>query len=113
MGIGSRYVNVQVKVQWLFAVRNHFFNQSGGENAWAIQKCDEMNAILDSLPFECEGCGSKYTRKAFPEETLHDEMVCFDCAIKTLTTHVEDLEANREGMVEVSRSEEEAIPTLG
>ena len=105
--VHTRYVNIQVKVGWLLSVRNALAGTSH------TPLSDQITAVLDSLLFECEQCGSKYRRAAFPEETIYGSLQCWDCAIKEGQAHVEDLEANREAMVEVGRSEEEHVPTLG
>jgi hypothetical protein len=103
MGISSTYVNIQVKVGTLMAIRTAL--GSGG-------LADKVTKVLDALTFECDECKRPYHRNAFPEETVNDEFFCWDCALKAGQMHVEDLEANREGMVEPGRSEMDEVPTL-
>jgi hypothetical protein len=106
MSISSSYVNIQIRVGTLQAIRNALIGTSHTPLA------DSITKALNSLLFECEECHSKYPRAAFPEETIYGGIQCWDCAIKEGQTHVEDLEANRESMVEVERSEEEATITI-
>ena len=107
MGISSYYVNIQVKVGRLLAIRNALMGTSHTPLA------DEVSRLLDALTFECMDCGTPYHRGAFPEETLNDEVLCWDCAIKAGKVHVEDLEQNRESMKVPGRSEMDEVPTLG